>query len=82
MMDTGLVVQYVVIAVAVVASAAFVAQKQFPVGVRRLRIALAVPLVRNGRATWVQRLGHWLAPAPRLGEGSCGECHSCDTGHS
>ncbi|MFC5568687.1 DUF6587 family protein [Lysobacter yangpyeongensis] len=79
-MHAGLLAQYVVIALAVAASAAFVAQKQFPAGVRRLRIALAVPLVRSGRATWLQRLGRWIAPASRVGEGSCGGCHGCDTG--
>lgn len=81
-MDAGLVAQYVVVALAVAISVVFVAQKQFPAGVRRLRIALALPLVREGRARWLQRLGRWLAPVSRLGEGSCGGCHSCDTGKS
>jgi len=76
-MHAGMLVQYVVIALAVLLSAGFVVQKQFPAGVRRLRIACAVPLVREGRAPWLQRLGRWLAPAPRLGEGSCGGCNSC-----
>jgi hypothetical protein len=82
MMDAGLVAQYLVVALAVAISVIVVAQKQFPAGVRRLRIALALPLVREGRARWLQRLGRRLAPAPRLGEGSCGGCHSCDTGKS
>ncbi|GAB3383789.1 DUF6587 family protein [Lysobacter fragariae] len=77
-MGIGLLAQYVVIALAVVVSAAYVANKQFPAGVRRLRIACALPLVREGRAPWLQRLGRWLAPMPRAGEGSCGGCHSCD----
>ncbi|QNP40497.1 DUF6587 family protein [Lysobacter solisilvae (ex Woo and Kim 2020)] len=81
-MEAGLLVQYLVIALAVTISAAFVAKKQFPAGVRRLRIACAIPLVRNGRAAWLQRVGRWVAPAPNPGEGSCGGCHSCDTGKS
>lgn len=80
MMSAGLLAQYVLIVIAVAISAAFVAHKQFPAGVRRLRIAFAVPLVRERRAAWLQRLGRWVAPAPTLGEGSCGGCHSCDTG--
>lgn len=79
-MHAGLLAQYVVIAIAVVASIGVVAKKQFPAGVRRLRIACAVPLVREGRAAWLQRLGRWLAPAPRIGEGSCGGCHGCGPG--
>ncbi len=78
MMSAGLLAQYGVIALAVLLSVGFVAQKQFPAGVRRLRIACAVPLVREGRAAWLQRLGRWLAPTPRVGEGDCGGCNSCD----
>ncbi|HEV8695564.1 MAG TPA: DUF6587 family protein, partial [Lysobacter sp.] len=69
-MDVGLLAQYVVIALAVLLSVGVVAQKQFPAGVRRLRIVCAVPLVREGRAPWLQRLGRWLAPMPRIGEGT------------
>jgi hypothetical protein len=82
MMEAGLFVQYVVIVFAVAISAAFVARKQFPAGVRRLRIACAIPLVRNGRAAWLQRVGRWIAPAPNQSEGSCGGCHCCDTARS
>jgi len=77
-MHAGLLVQYVVIALAVLLSAGFVVHKQFPAGVRRVRIACAVPLVREGRAAWLRRLGRWLAPAPRVGEGKCGGCNSCE----
>ena len=41
-MEAGLIVQYTVIALAVVFSAAYVARRQFPAAVRKLRIALAV----------------------------------------
>ena len=53
-MDAGLLVQYAIIAVAVIASAWFVAKRQFPNAVRRLRVAVAVPMVRDGRASWLQ----------------------------
>ncbi|GAB3352320.1 DUF6587 family protein [Lysobacter tyrosinilyticus] len=76
-MHAGMLAQYVVIALAVLLSAGFVVHKQFPAGVRRLRIACAVPLVREGRAAWLRRLGRWLAPEPRVGEGKCGGCNSC-----
>lgn len=78
MMETGLLVQYAVIALAVALSAGFVAHKQFPGGVRRLRVICAVPLVREERSPWLRRLGRWLAPRPRAGEGGCGGCNSCE----
>ena len=77
-MDAGLLAQYVVIGLAVVASLVVVARKQFPQGLRRLRIACAVPLVREGRAPWLQALGRRLAPAPRFAGDSCGGCNGCD----
>ena len=76
-MDAGLLAQYVVIAVAVLVSAAFVAKRQFPNAVRRARVALAIPLVREGRAAWLRRLGRWIAPPASLNDGSCGGCNSC-----
>ena len=44
---------------------------------RRLRIALAVPLVREGRPRWLRALGRRIAPAASVGDGSCGGCNSC-----
>ena len=76
-MGAGLLAQYMVIAIAVLLSIGFVAKKQFPAGVRRLRIVCAVPLVREGRAAWLQRVGRWLAPTPLADAGSCGGCNSC-----
>lgn len=75
-MSTGLLLQYLVIALAVLASAAYVLQKQWPGLVRRLRLAMAVPLVREHRPAWVRRLGYRLAPAP-VGSGKAG-CGGCD----
>lgn len=76
-MDDGLLIQYAIVGMVVLASALFVVRKQFPGGVRRLRVACAVPLVREGRAKWMQRVGHWLAPVPRSGAG-CDGCNGCD----
>jgi len=78
-MDAGMLAQYTVVAIAVLLSIVFVARKQFPAGLRRLRIVCAVPLVREGRNPWLQRMGRWLAPPPASG-GACGGCGGCDTG--
>jgi len=77
-MDAGLLAQYAIIAVAVIASAWFVARRQFPNAVRRMRIAIAVPLVRDGRAAWMQTLGRKIAPPSSLSnDAACGGCNSC-----
>ena len=76
-MDAALVAQYTVIAVAVLASAVFVARRQFPGAVRRLRVALAVPMVREGKPEWLRRLGRRIAPPVQSGDASCGGCNSC-----
>ncbi|MDR0181522.1 DUF6587 family protein [Lysobacter arvi] len=76
-MDAGLLAQYAIIAVAVVASAWFVARRQFPNAVRRLRIAIAIPLVREGRAAWMQKLGRQIAPPTTVNDAACGGCNSC-----
>jgi hypothetical protein len=73
-MHAGLLAQYAVIGVAVVASAVFVLQSRWPAGVRRLRIACAVPLVREARPAWVRKVGKFIAP--RASSGAPG----CDTG--
>ncbi|MFC5594959.1 DUF6587 family protein [Lysobacter niastensis] len=76
-MDAGLLAQYVVIALAVLVSAGFVARRQFPGTVRRLRIAIAVPMVRDGRPRWLRELGRRIAPPGREFEDACGGCNSC-----
>lgn len=68
--------QYVVVALAVTASAWVVLVKQFPRTARRLRIALATPLVREGRAPWLRRIGRRIAPAG-ANASACGNCDSC-----
>jgi hypothetical protein len=77
-MDAGLLLQYVIVGLTVVASAGFVVRRQFPAGLRRLRVACAVPLVREGRAAWLQRIGRWLAPPVMHGAKACGACNGCD----
>ncbi|TYT24977.1 hypothetical protein FZO89_01040 [Luteimonas viscosa] len=76
-MQTGLLLQYVVVAAVVAYSAWFVARRQFPDGTRRMRIALAVPLVREGRPGWMRALGQRLAPAAMPRDGACGGCNGC-----
>ncbi len=76
-MDLSLVVQYAIIAVAVVISAWVVLKKQFPGPLRKARSALALPLLRAGNAGWRQRLGRWIAPPPSGSDAACGGCSSC-----
>jgi hypothetical protein len=77
-MSGGLWLQYVLIALAVAASAAYVVRHQWPDRVRRLRIACALPLMREGRRAGLQRLGRWIAPRERLSAGACGTgCNGC-----
>ena len=77
-MDASLLVQYVLIALAVLASAVHVLNRQLPGPMRRLRIACALPLLRAGRARWLAGLGRWIAPAPIAGDASsCGGCDGC-----
>lgn len=76
-MDTGLLIQYLIIAVAVLVSAWVVLKKQFPGTVRTLRGALALALLKRGRAAWLQVLGRKIAPPASGGGGACGGCDSC-----
>ena len=74
--DAGLLAQYAVIALAVLASVGVVMRKQFPHATRRLRIALALALLRDDRPGWMRALGRWIAP-PAKGERGCGGCDGC-----
>ena len=76
-MDASLALQYAIIAVAVVVSLWVVLKKQFPGPLRRLRGALALPLLRQGSVGWRYRLGRWIAPPPSGVDASCGGCNSC-----
>ena len=76
-METGLLLQYVVIALAVLVSAWVVMKKQFPGAVRKARGAIALGLVKPQRAAWLQALGRKIAPPATGGGGACGGCDSC-----
>ena len=83
-MDAGLVLQYLVIALAVLVSAGVVMKKQFPGATRRLRIAMALPLLREGRPGWLRGIGKAVAPVGMAQGGgasrsdACGGCSNCD----
>ncbi len=77
MMDAGLLVQYVLVALLVAASVMVVMRKQFPGATRRLRIAMALPLLREGSPALMKRIGRWIAPAPVAGGKDCGGCNGC-----
>ena len=77
-MHAGLALQYVVIALVVAISAAFVMRKQFPNATRRLRIAIAVPMLREGEPRWVKAIGKRIAPPARIAGDACGGCNGCD----
>lgn len=76
-MDASLLVQYLVVALAVAASAAVVLKKQFPGTWRRLRVGIALPLLREGRAPWLRALGRRIAPPASAGQDGCGGCDAC-----
>ena len=76
-MDAGLLLQYVVIALAVLASAWVVLKKQFPGVVRGVRGGVALRLARPQRAPWLQALGRRIAPPAGASASTCGGCDSC-----
>jgi len=77
-MNLSLLLQYLVIALAVLASVVHVANSRFPGGVRRLRVSMALPLLREGRGAWLRALGRRIAPLPSALAGlGCGGCNSC-----
>ena len=69
--------QEFIVALLVLAAAAFVLHDRAPRLSRRLRVAMAVPLVREGRPAWVKRAGRWIAP-PRVPSNGCGGCNGCE----
>ena len=79
-MSASLLLQYVVIALAVLLSAWVVGKKQFPGALRKARVALALLLVREGKSVRLQKLGRWIAPEPQsTSDGSCGGCSGCES---
>ena len=76
----SLTLQDLLIALAVTFSAWVVFRKQAPNAARSLRIALALPLLRDGRPAWLRALGKRIAPTPTASSDGCGGCNSCETG--
>lgn len=76
-MSASLLLQYAVIAVAVLLSAWVVAKKQFPGSVRKVRVAIALPLLREGKPSWLRSIGLWVSPASRTEASACGGCDNC-----
>ena len=72
----SLMLQYLIVAIAVAVSAWVVFRKQAPNAARRLRIALALPLVREGRPGWMRTAGRRIAP-PASNSDACGGCDGC-----
>lgn len=77
MMSSGLALQYLVVALAVLVSLIVVMHKQFPSATRHLRIRLALPLARAGRPAWMHRLGGWLAPPAQASDRNRQGCTGC-----
>ncbi|MFN7551426.1 MAG: DUF6587 family protein [Pseudomonadota bacterium] len=75
-MSAGLVVQWTVVAIAVVASVVHLVQLQAPRLGPKLRRRLAIVLLRPARGRLLRRLGRRLAPAPsvRMPATPCGGC--------
>ena len=79
-MVVGMLLQYMVIALAVILSVGFLAKRQWPGPVRRLRIVCALFLLRDQRRTIRRKLGRWIAPPPLGNAGACGTgCGGCGT---
>ena len=77
-MSAGLLLQYCVIALVVLASIGVVMRRQFPNATRSLRIACALPLLREGRPRWMRVLGKGIAPATTSKVAACGGCAGCE----
>jgi hypothetical protein len=56
-----------------------VLRKQAPALERKLRIALALPLVREGRPAWLRAIGRRIAPPVKTADAGCGGCDGCGT---
>ena len=76
-MDVGMLLQYVLVVLIVAASVVVVMRKQFPKATRQLRIAMALPLLREGSPKVLKKIGRWIAPVPAGGGKDCGGCNGC-----
>jgi len=78
-MSAGLLVQYVVIGVIVLASVLIVLRKLAPMLTNRWLASSSIHFSRSGRAAWVRAFGRRLQPKQASGNCSdgCGTCGSC-----
>lgn len=76
-MDLPLWLQYLVIAVVVLVALWMFLRRQLPGVARRLRLAVAAPLARDGRPPWMRALARRVAPPARGGAAVCGGCNGC-----
>jgi len=76
-MTSAAFVQYCIIILACVFSAWVVMKKVAPKSARRLRVRLALWLLRPQRGAWLHQLGRKLAPPPASSGGGCGSCTQC-----
>jgi hypothetical protein len=71
-----LLLQYMLIALAAIASGWWLLRSLAPGFERKVRIAVALPLLRPKRPVWLRALGRRIAPAPQR----AGGCSNCGTG--
>lgn len=76
-MALELFMQHAIVALAVVLSAVFLVQWQWPAAVRRLRVGLALWLLREGRGASARRLARMIAPRPSAAGAGCDGCDGC-----
>ncbi|GAB2514527.1 DUF6587 family protein [Lysobacter humi (ex Lee et al. 2017)] len=76
-MQTGQLLQHVLVALAVLASGGYVLHDRMPTATRRMRGWVALRCIDAGPA-WLHRIGLRLAPPVAAG-GACGGCNGCGT---
>jgi hypothetical protein len=80
-MSAGLLVQYVVIGLIVLASALIVLRKLAPTLTSRWLASASIHFSRSGHAAWVRAFGQHLQPKQATGNCSdgCSTCRACGT---
>jgi hypothetical protein len=77
--NTGLLAQYIVIALIVFASALYAFRKLAPLLTNRWLASASIRFTQPGHAAWVRALGHRLQPKQATGSCSdgCSTCGAC-----